>query len=180
MKIYVIRHGEDIPGFRGGWSTLDLTPLGISQAENFAKRVIDEKLDFDYILTSDLPRALHTALIISNTTGHRIEINRNWREYNNGELAGMRDDIATEKYPGLTFATIGYEERYPNGETPKEYHHRILKALEEIKLLNKNVLIVTHGGVMDVLAHELNGISWRNNSPLKKHYQNTEMIEFDI
>ena len=51
-----------------------------------------------------------------------------WREFNNGILAGMLNTEALQKYLGLYFNTIQMDEQYPNGESPLEFYCRIKDA----------------------------------------------------
>ncbi len=53
------------------------------------------------------------------------------REMNNGDLAGMLNDEALERYPGLFFSSLKMNEPYPNGESPNDFFMRIKKWFDE-------------------------------------------------
>ena len=62
-KIVLIRHGESIWNLENrftGWTDVDLTPTGVSQAMSAGKLLKAEGWDFDLCYTSVLKRAIHT------------------------------------------------------------------------------------------------------------------------
>ena len=178
MILYVIRHGEDTPGYRGGFALTRLTEKGKEQIKNAASKFASD--DFDYIVSSDLPRAKESAEIISKLLNKEIIYNKDFREYNNGILAGMKNEIADEKYPQYIFAEIGMDDRFPEGETPREYYARVSKALNELIKDNKNVLLVTHGGVIDIINHIFNKVPYSNSSKFKRYIENAEIIKYEF
>ena len=84
-------------------------------------RTIKLQYNIKHIYSSDLPRAVQTAEPIAAALNLPIIALKQFREVNNGDLAGMKNDIANSKYPGLYWDTIEWEEHYPNGESPKEF-----------------------------------------------------------
>ena len=61
-RVYVIRHGESVGNLHRiclGHTDLDITDLGVKQAEKTAEALSD--VDFAAIYASDLIRAVHTA-----------------------------------------------------------------------------------------------------------------------
>ncbi len=94
--IYLIRHAQDPDGFRGGWSDLGLTDVGISQSNELARFIKEQGIAFDTLLTSDLRRARATAEIVGQRLGLQVIALAAWRETNNGELAGMAEHEARE------------------------------------------------------------------------------------
>lgn len=105
MKVIFVRHGKDDDNYRGGWSSLDLIPEGIKQAKQLAKHLKENNRDYaiTQIVSSDLPRAMTTANIIAYELDLPVQKEFQIREANNGDLAGMPNHIANEKYPGLFF-----------------------------------------------------------------------------
>lgn len=63
------------------------------------------------------------------------------------------------------------EEHYPNGESPKEFYDRVSSAWENLKQslvgYDKNVLLVTHGGVINIIKCIADGTKYSN----KEKYQ---------
>ncbi len=170
MKIIFVRHGKDDERYRGGWSNLDLTVQGIAEVNKLAEYFMKNKFNYNisHIVSSDLQRALTTSKILSKTLDLPVVTEENLREINNGDLAGMSNEQAETLYPAMYFKSLGMDENYPNGESPREFYNRI-KIWFERFLLNckesdKNVLVVTHGGVINIIYHIVNGIEWSNKS----------------
>jgi 2,3-bisphosphoglycerate-dependent phosphoglycerate mutase len=62
-KLVLIRHGESIWNLENrftGWTDIDLTPTGVSQAISAGQLLKAEGYDFDLAFTSVLKRAIHT------------------------------------------------------------------------------------------------------------------------
>lgn len=174
MKIYLIRHGADEPGYRGGWSQRGLSDEGRVQARVLGEHLSSRMHEFSVrtIISSDLPRAAETAQEIGTELGLLPIYTSDWRETNNGLLAGMPNDEANRRYPGLYFNTLGMDERYPGGESPQENFNRIRRSFRnlcnqiEAGEVDPNVLLVTHGGVISIIYHLIKGLDWTNRRPL--------------
>lgn len=156
MICYLVRHGKDDDSVRGGWSNSPLTEEGIQQVDRLAAEMQSAgKTDIGIIYTSDLPRAKQTAEILSMALAVPVIEMPEFRETNNGILAGMNNQVASEQYPGLYWSTLDWEEAYPGGESPCRFYNRIADAWHAFKnTLQKNdqdVMLVTHGGVINVI-----------------------------
>ena len=192
MKLIFVRHGKDDDRYRGGWSNLDLIPEGKEQAKQLAKHIKENNHNYaiTYIVSSDLPRAMTTANLISLELDLPITKEIQIREMNNGVLAGMLNDVALEKYPGVFFSSLKMDEPYPGGESPNDFYMRIKKWFSEFSAncrnRNGNVLVVTHGGVINVIYHLVKGIEWSNNGQVFKvgncsmHILDLETMEFEV
>lgn len=97
--IYLMRHGADPSDRYGGWSAYGLTELGRKQVHN-AKNNLRNK-GITQIYSSDLVRAKETAEIVANELALEITYLPQFRESNNGLLAGMLKTEAVKKYPGI-------------------------------------------------------------------------------
>lgn len=178
-KIYLVRHGADDETIRGGWSNHPLTDEGMAQAERLA-----QSIDFhvSQICSSDLHRCVQTAEPVAGRLGLGINLLPQFRETNNGELAGMKHELACAKYPGLYWNTLDWEEKYPGGESPRDFYERIKFAWEEFQEQAKNsggdVMLVTHGGVINVILSLVHELPYTN----KKHrwkIKNTQIITME-
>ena len=100
VKLIFVRHGKDDNRYRGGWSNLDLIPEGMEQAKQLAQYLKDNNQDYliTHIISSDLPRTMSTAHFISSELGLPIQKEFRIREIDNGDLAGMLNDTALEKF----------------------------------------------------------------------------------
>lgn len=182
MKIYIIRHGQDDDTVRGGWSDCSITDLGIKQANTLAENLMEDidAYNIGKIISSDLCRAMQTAEIIADALGVDVEAYPEFREVNNGDLAGMKNEIADKLYPDLYWRKLDWEQRYPNGESPKDFYERIYFAWnnlkEKYKSYDKNILIVTHGGVINIIKAIVNAKQYSN----KNKYCGVRCCEIDF
>jgi len=169
MILYLVRHGQDDSTVRGGWSNSPLTEEGRKQARVLSEEILRRKdeLSIRRILSSDLPRAVETAQLTADALNLPIEQLAEFREVNNGELAGLKNDLALVRYPGLFWNSLQWEESYPGGESPKEFFERIALAWnrlsEELIKENENSILFTHSGVIHVIRHLIRGTAYSNS-----------------
>ena len=179
MICYLIRHGKDDDTVRGGWSGQPLTEEGKAQADELASFIQRSDLGIQYIYSSDLLRAMQTAQIVADSLRLPIAPKPEFREVNNGNLAGIKNELAAEQYPGLYWNTLAWEQQYPGGESPKEFYERIRCAWDvlqkDILERNENVMLVTHGGVMHVILSIVKGEIYSNQASPRK-IRNAELI----
>jgi 2,3-bisphosphoglycerate-dependent phosphoglycerate mutase len=103
-KLVLIRHGESTWNLENrftGWTDVDLTPTGVSQAISAGKLLRDEGWDFDIAYTSVLKRAIHTlwhALDQMDRTWLPVE--KDWRlnERHYGALQGLNKSDMAKQY----------------------------------------------------------------------------------
>lgn len=176
--IYLMRHGADPSDRFGGWSPYGLTEQGREQVHK-AKRHLRGK-SITHIYASDLVRARVTAEIVADELSLPITYLPQFRESNNGVLAGMLKSEATLKYPGVYWNALDWNEPWPEGESPEQFFRRIRDAWLTFKeqVGTQNVLLVSHGGVMNVILCLENRIPYTNK---KTHFQigDAEIIAID-
>ncbi|BBD42582.1 histidine phosphatase family protein [Streptococcus anginosus] len=192
MNILFVRHGKDSDQHRGGWGQLDLLPEGKREAKTLADYLVQHKEDYHFtkMITSDLKRAETTATILAETLQLPLEKESSLRETNNGDLAGMLNSEADQKFPRLYFRSLAMDEHYPNGESPREFYQRIKtwfqRFLQENDDSDETQIVVTHGGVINIIYHLVNQIEWTNKSNLfhVKHCSisllNTKTLVFEV
>ena len=192
MNILFVRHGKDSDQHRGGWSQLDLLPEGKREAKTLADYLVQHKEDYHFtkMITSDLKRAETTATILVEALQLPLEKESSLRETNNGDLAGMLNSEADQKFPRLYFRSLAMDEHYPNGESPREFYQRIKtwfqRFLQENNDSDETQIVVTHGGVINIIYHLVNQIEWTNKSNLfhVKHCSisllNTKTLVFEV
>lgn len=177
--IYLMRHGQDSIDRYGGWSPYGLTEEGIKQVQDAKNKLKDKGIT--QIYSSDLVRAKETAEIVANELSLNVIYLPQFRETNNGLLAGMLKSEAAERYPGLYYNALEYDQAYPEGESSKDFFERIQSAWYQFKkqVGNENVLLISHGGVMNVILCLENGIVYTNK---EKHYRidNAEITQIVI
>lgn len=179
MICCLVRHGKDDDTVRGGWSQQPLTDEGEVQAAELAVFVQKSGLGIQQVYSSDLLRAMQTAQIVEDSLRLPIVPKPEFREVNNGNLAGIKNELAAEQYPGLYWNTLAWEQQYPGGESPKEFYERIRCAWDvlqkDILERNENVMLVTHGGVMHVILSIVKGEIYSNQASPRK-IRNAELI----
>lgn len=184
MICWLIRHGKDDDTVRGGWSVHGLTPEGVEQVRALAQEMVGADLNIDRIYSSDLRRAQETAAILADALHLEITELPAFREANNGDLAGMKHELAEQKYPGLYWSSLDYAECYPNGESPEAFFNRIRAAwleFRETALMHpeRNVALVTHGGVVEAILCIENHVPFSNEC---KHFStpNAKLIPVEL
>jgi len=179
MICYLVRHGKDDDTVRGGWSRQPLTAEGKAQAYELASFIQKSDLEIKHIYSSDLLRAMQTAQNLGDKLHLSIIPMQEFREVNNGDLAGMKNHLASKLYPGLYWSTLEWEQRYPGGESPREFYERISTAWDTFQKMvleqNENVMLVTHGGVINVILSIVNGAKYSNKAS-KRKIRNAELI----
>lgn len=170
MRIVFVRHGKDDDAYRGGWSSLGLLDEGKRQSQAVADyfRTTSE-YKIEYIVSSDLNRTIETAEYIATALDLPIHTDTRLRETNNGDLAGMLNSEALVKFPGLFWNTLAMDEAYPNGESPATFYLRIKEWFDDIiksSLTNNgDLLVVTHGGVINIIYYLVKELEWTNKKP---------------
>ncbi len=192
MKFIFIRHGKDDGKYRGGWSNQDIISEGKEQAHKLAKYLEEnnESLNINKFVVSDLKRAITTANIANEFLDLPVELEPELREMNNGDLAGMLNDDALVKYPGLFFNTLEMNEKYPNGESPIDFYNRIkdwfYQAIETYKDVDGNIAFITHSGVINIIYYIVKGLNWSNKEKSFKigncsiHILDLSKMNFDV
>ncbi|MBH1942572.1 histidine phosphatase family protein [Mobilitalea sibirica] len=186
MDIYFIRHGKDEEGYRGGWSQRGLTEEGRKQAQKLANHLYANKdiFKFTRLISSDLNRAKETAYYIAEKFEIEIELNQEWRETNNGIIAGLPNEEVEKTFPGLYFASLGMDESYSGGESPREFFDRIshsfYKLIEEVNQRKEDIVVITHSGVINIIYHLVKGIEWNNKRSKITNCYNTSVHKIAI
>lgn len=167
MRIFFVRHGKDDGNYRGGWSDMPLVDEGKEQVKKLAEFLEGKKDEYkiEKIISSDLLRTKQTTEIINEKLKVPVEYTDKLREMNNGKIAGMLNADVEKLYPGLYYNTLRMDERYPEGESPIEFYSRITRDFEKIVDENKeckNIMVVTHSGVINIIYRYINNMEWSN------------------
>ncbi len=161
VSFLVVRHGETVENVNKRWQgQLDgsLTARGIAQAEALGRRLATWSID--YLYTSDLGRARHTAERIAAYTGHAIREDARLRERHYGIFQSLSAEEIAASYPEDWARHQSLDPDYvmPGGESLRQLHERSVAWFEEMKERHAGatVLVVTHGGVLaSLLRHVL-------------------------
>ena len=103
-KLILIRHGQsdwNLKNLFTGWTDVELTAKGRSEAKNAGKIIANLDFNIDIAFTSLLKRAIHTLwLILDEIDRPWLTVMRDWRlnERHYGALQGLDKAETTKKY----------------------------------------------------------------------------------
>ncbi|MFV0498549.1 MAG: histidine phosphatase family protein [Bacilli bacterium] len=159
-SIYLLRHGEtdwNRIGRIQGIKDIPLNKNGLRQAKKMGKYL--RKLRIDLIYTSPLKRAKETAEIINEFLNTKIVVSKSLMEM-------------PVNYNGLENTYL-----LQNENEFRVFEHSVIATLNEIKELNKNILIVGHGTWIKVIMCEYNGKDFFDES---SNIENCELNEYEV
>lgn len=103
-KLVVVRHGQSLWNEKNlftGWTDVDLSDLGMAQAERIGWTLQVEGYDFDLVYTSYLKRAIRTAWLVLHAMDRMwLPVNKMWQinERHYGALQGLSRSETENKY----------------------------------------------------------------------------------
>ena len=103
-KLVLIRHGESTWNLENrftGWTDVDLTPTGVSQAMSAGKLLKAEGYEFDLCYTSVLKRAIHTLwYALDEMDRPWLPVHKHWRlnVRHYGALQGLNKGETAKQY----------------------------------------------------------------------------------
>jgi probable phosphoglycerate mutase len=173
-EFIVIRHGETDWNRQHrfqGQIDVPLNDIGLAQAERLALRLQHEPIDL--LVCSDLQRAHATAEAVARqraqAAGPAMAPLRQvlWREQAFGVLEGLDVPTISTQHPDLWDRWTRHDADYAlpgGGESNQAFHARVLQALQGLAELaaqhgSQRVVVVSHGGVLDMLWRTARGQS---------------------
>ncbi|MFO1386304.1 MAG: histidine phosphatase family protein [Chitinivorax sp.] len=159
-----VRHGEtdwNVQRRLQGHIDTPLNQTGQAQAEATAKGLNGHV--FDAIYSSDLIRTLQTARYAAQLLDLPIHLRSDLRERHYGAFQGLTYSEAERNFPGDYARFKAREAAYEildDGESLLQHRQRVQICLENIaaKHAGESVLIVTHGGVLDIIYRLATGL----------------------
>jgi 2,3-bisphosphoglycerate-dependent phosphoglycerate mutase len=159
-RICLVRHGEtawNADRRLQGHTDIPLNDTGFAQARATAASLAGERFDAAY--SSDLTRARQTADAIAARCGLTPALDPALRERHYGGFQALTYNEARTRFPGdyQRFESRDPDFVFPEGgESLRNFASRIRTTLERIAGSHQGgtVLVVTHGGVLDI-AHRL-------------------------
>lgn len=157
MNLYVIRHGQtewNVLKKMQGSADIPLNEKGIEQAYITKDKLKD--INIDMIFCSPLRRAIETAKIISKDRDIEIIVAEELTERCYGEFEG----VSKTSFNYNEFWAYSKNKRYVEAENVQIFFNRIYKFMDKLKneYIDKNILIVTHAGVVKVIECYANGM----------------------
>ena len=154
--MYLVRHGQtewNEKRITQGQSESLISKIGIRQGEKIGEQF--KHIEFHAVYSSDLSMAHRTAEIIKLDRALSIQTSKLLRGRSYGSFEGKKIDVyknslknklaERESLPENEYSSFKLA---PDIETDAELLARVMEKLKEIATtnLNKNVLVVTHGG----------------------------------
>ena len=163
--LILIRHGETAWNRElrfQGHADVPLNDMGHEQARRLGLRLASETA-VQHIFSSDLMRAQQTAAPGAQQLSLPVATSAALREQFFGVVEGMRSDEIQSLHPRAWEEWLEFREDHamPEGETPREFHARIIAALGSIAAAHRgqHLIVVTHGGVLDMVWRTARGLS---------------------
>jgi 2,3-bisphosphoglycerate-dependent phosphoglycerate mutase len=171
IEITLLRHGRSLADDEGkieGRYDSPLTNIGVAQTERRLALWLAEGRQFDRIISSTLQRAASVANIISVGYDIPVTLDDNWREKDNGPLAGLTFDEADEQFPKADFVNP-YQPHVVStgeGESIVEMYCRAALALQNIiRRGPRKTLVISHGKFINAAVSVALGIKPSANVP---------------
>lgn len=142
--------------------------------ESFRQKNRRRKLDIHTIYCSPIERAKHTLELFNLDKNIPVIIDERIKERN----MGIYENIPFKNLDWNIFWNYNSDLKYPELETMKSVYERVKEFIDEIKLQNKNVLLVTHGGISRAIYWYFNGIPKNGNS--SNINENCKIYEYDL
>jgi len=156
-----------------------LSDEGHRQAERLGRRLAGRR--FTGFYSSDLKRAFETAQAIATATGARPKPDESLREIYLGEWEGLRTEEIAERYPEAWASWVKEPDwdLVPGGERAVDFEARVAAAIDEIFQQHEHgdVLVVTHGGVIQIALMRTIGRSSQGIFPFKIQNTSVSVLE---
>lgn len=151
-RIYLMRHAEAAYfSSTGDPAAVALTELGVEQAQAAGRML--RTVRFDRILTSGLPRTVHTAELVVEQLVHPpadavVHRDADLQELRPGDLDAVTDDELEETFLATWRAMPPPDAAFLGGETVGSLVERVGRAMERIQADDgwDTLLLVAHGG----------------------------------
>ena len=165
MYLYLVRHGQSVGNEKQlffGVRDHPLTGLGREQARQAADKL--REVEFTRCVSSDLIRALDTALICTEGRGVTPEPTPALREQDMGALEDLTWAQAEKLCGGLVGQMLAdwYSITPPAGESPPKMLERVGACVDEIVGRGEDTLIAAHNGSLSLVLFHLGLIEEKN------------------
>jgi broad specificity phosphatase PhoE len=154
-RIYLMRHGSvtyfDSEGKPFLPEQVPLNELGREQATSAGKVFAQEKLRFDRVIVSGLPRTVETATRVLAETKQQIALEQ-WpdlEELRGGKLSAIPDESLKEAFVGAFDGLVPEDKQFLGGESIGQLMNRVHPCIDRLRADKSwdTVLLVLHGGV---------------------------------
>ena len=181
-RLFLIRHGQSTWNREHriqGQLDPPLSSEGRAQAALLARRLAGRTFAGHY--ASDLKRAFETAEAIGRVVQLPPQAEPSLREIYLGEWEGLRTDEIAERYPEAWARWVEEPDWdvVPGGEREADFEARVASEIDELFARHEHgdVLVVTHGGVIQVALHRIVGQPSRGLFPFRIQNASISLIE---
>lgn len=165
-RIIAIRHGEtawNADTRIQGHLDIALNATGRQQVRRLARALADETINAIY--ASDLTRAMETALAIATLKPLALHPTQGLRERSFGEFEGKTYAEVETLWPAQAQRWRARDPAWApaGGESLLNFRQRVTRTASELaaRHLGEQIVLVAHGGVMDVLYRTATGQDWQ-------------------
>jgi probable phosphoglycerate mutase len=163
--LLLVRHGEtdwNTEGRIQGYRDIALSARGLRQAQVLARHLATHAIDAVY--ASDLTRAIQTAEPLARQRNHQLHIDARLKERGFGLFEGSTNAEAEARWP-QEYAIWRQRDpghAVPGGESFRDARIRVMACIDDIvrRHAGQTVVMVTHGGVLDIIYRAAQGIPW--------------------
>ena len=183
--IYLMRHGADpSENADGGWSAYGLTEKGkgskfIAQRETYTTKGLRKSIQSGLSESQGNCRNCGKFAFFGLNTHTYLNFVNPITDY---WLACLKQKPQKNIQVKMYWNALGWTETWPKrGESPEQFFHRIQSAWYEFKkqVGKSNVLLVSHGGVMNIILCLENGIPYTNKET-RFQIKEAEIVQMDI
>jgi 2,3-bisphosphoglycerate-dependent phosphoglycerate mutase len=180
--LLLVRHGQSTWNHEHriqGQLDPPLSEAGRRQAERLGRRLVGRQ--FSGFYSSDLARAIETSMVIGEAIGIEPTPMSELREIYLGEWEGLNTDDLALRFP-QAWASWTKEPNWdlvPGGEGSAQFEARVDGAVDSIFKRHEqgDVLVVTHGGVIQIALHRVVGRPGRGIFPFRIQNASMTVIE---
>ena len=181
-RLVLVRHGQSTWNREHriqGQLDPPLSTEGRRQAELLGARLA--RRSFGGFYASDLKRAFETAEILGAIVGLDPRAETSLREIYLGDWEGLSTDEIAERFPEAWASWVEEPDWdvVPGGEGAAHFDARVGGALDDIfrRHQGSDVLVVTHGGVIQIALHRIVGRPSQGLFPFKIQNASISLIE---
>jgi len=162
-KYFLLRHGQTIYQkedrkmiyYDNENASLEITKEGKERIKEQAEKLKEYKIDL--IFSSPYLRVKQTAEIVSKATGRDIIYDERLVDIKMGEFSGKPTSVYKDFF---VVKKLGFTQRPLDGENWKDVSERVESFLNDVenKYQGKNILVISHGEPLWLMAGFLNGL----------------------
>lgn len=165
MQVLLIRHALPLRTAVGEGSDPELDDLGFEQARRLPRAL--ERFSISRLVSSPQIRAVQTAEPVADSRAMAIEVDERFAEYDRGLSHYVPiEQVRAERPRDWERMAVG---QLPESVDPEAFRRRVSAALADVVASadrRDTVAVFSHGGVINVLLHEILGTARMLSFPI--------------